>query len=228
MCPMSDVVVESQVRLVAGLGNPGSDYVGTRHNVGFDVLDALLAKLGGSFEPRRGHQGVYWVGRLAGRPVFFLKPMTCMNVSGASVSSLCRAEGIAPGETLVVCDDMDLELGRLRLRSRGSSGGHNGTQSVIDAFGTADFARLRIGIGKAVGRKDPIEHVLSRFDVSERELVQKVVGLAVDAVKLALHRGVPVAMNAYNATDARPKPPEEAKSGTGKGSQEAGTSTVSA
>ena len=198
-----DAAGEAQVKLIAGLGNPGRDYVGTRHNIGFEVVDALLASLGGRFEQHCGHQGLFWTGRLAGRPMFILKPMTFMNASGESVSSLCRAELIAPSEVMLVCDDMDIELGRLRIRTRGSSAGHNGVQSVIDSLGTADFARLRVGIGRRAGERDTIEYVLSRFEESERGLVGKVIKLAEDAVKLAVHRGGAVAMNAYNGKDAR-------------------------
>lgn len=200
---MGNLFSESQVRLIAGLGNPGADYVGTRHNIGFMVLDALLARAGERFEQRRGHQGLYWTGRLAGRTVFFLKPMTYMNLSGESVLSICRSENIFPNELMVVCDDLDIDLGKLRMRSRGSSAGHNGTQSIIDSLGSSDFTRLRIGIGKASTGRNTVDHVLSRFLGEEQEIVDKIVGLAADAVRLAIHRGVAAAMNAYNAKDVR-------------------------
>lgn len=200
---MDGILSENQVRLVVGLGNPGGDYVGTRHNIGFEVLDTMVARVGSRFERKHGHQGIYWFGRLAGRTVFFLKPMTYMNSSGESISAICRSENIAVGELLVVCDDLDIELGRLRLRRNGSSAGHNGTQSIIESLASSEFARLRIGIGKTSENRSTIDHVLSRFKDDEREIVDKVVALAVEAVRLAIFRGINAAMNAYNAKDVR-------------------------
>lgn len=133
--------------LIAGLGNPGEEYSGTRHNMGFMVVDRLLAKLPKNFEAVHGCSSRYWRGTYAGRTLLLQKPETYMNLSGDAVSALMRREGIEPGEIAVVYDDMDLELGRIRIRRSGSSGGHNGIKSIIGRLGTEAFPRIRIGIG---------------------------------------------------------------------------------
>ena len=130
--------------LIAGLGNPGEEYSGTRHNMGFMVVDRLLAKLPKNFEAVHGCSSRYWRGTYAGRALLLQKPETYMNLSGDAISALMRREGIEPGEIAVVYDDMDLELGRIRIRKNGSSGGHNGIKSIIGRLGTEAFPRIRI------------------------------------------------------------------------------------
>lgn len=186
--------------LIVGLGNPGSDYEGTRHNAGFDVLDRLLSRAPGRFECSRACSSKIWCGRYAGRSLFLQKPETFMNLSGEAVAPLARAEGIPPEEIMVVYDDMDLPLGRLRMRPDGGSGGHNGVASIIESLGTESFPRLRIGIGRDTDRAGR-DYVLSRFEGHEKELYAKTLEAAADAVVLALRRGLSMAMNSCNSMD---------------------------
>ncbi len=183
-------------RLVVGLGNPGRDYARSRHNAGFLVLDALARKHGLRFAHRWAQAHVA-VGPVAGVPVALAKPQTYMNLSGESVRSLLRKLGLSTEALLVVTDDIDMPLGRIRLRERGSSGGHRGVQSIVERLGTDELARLKVG----VGRPDPREaadYVLAEFAHSEREVVAEVVGRAVEALETALSSGISAAMNRYN------------------------------
>lgn len=180
-------------RLLVGLGNPGREYSGTRHNVGFMVLDRLAAAMGATFRAdKKWHADTASNGG-----VWLLKPQTYMNLSGESVSALVRFYQIEPARVLVVLDDMALPLGRLRIRERGSHGGHNGLRSILDHLGTQDVPRLRVGIGSS----DPGEatgHVLGRFAVDERPLVEQSLDRAVEAVRFAQENDLPSAMNKFN------------------------------
>lgn len=183
-------------RLVIGLGNPGREYARSRHNAGFLVLDALARKHGLSFTHRWAHAHVA-IGTVEDVPVALAKPQTFMNLSGESARSLLRKLSLSAESLLVVADDIDMPLGRIRLRERGSSGGHRGVQSIVDRLGTDELLRLKIG----VGRPDPREaadYVLAEFAPSEREAVAEVVGRAVEAIEAALSGGASVAMNRYN------------------------------
>ena len=185
------------LQLVVGLGNPGRRYEGTRHNIGFEVLDRFAG--GAAFAARPEWKGLH---ARAG-DLHLLKPGTFMNLSGESVVAVARFHWFEPGSILVVCDDSALPVGRLRLRARGSAGGHNGLQSIIDRLGTPEFPRLRIGIGGA----DPGElsgHVLGRFGPGERETIDGAVRRAVEAVRCVCERGLEAAMNLFN-----PNPPNE-------------------
>jgi peptidyl-tRNA hydrolase, PTH1 family len=189
-----------ECRLIVGLGNPGSDYQGTRHNAGFAVLESFLGRMPKGFEKSKGHQSALWTGRYAGRALTLQEPLTYMNLSGDAVSSLVKAERIQPEEILVVYDDMDLPLGSLRMRPFGGSGGHNGMKSIIERLGSENFPRLRVGIGRRPGAKAATkDYVLSAFEGDEKELFEKTVGLASDALVMALRRGVQAAMNMFNA-----------------------------
>lgn len=189
--------------LIVGLGNPGPEYAQTRHNVGWLLLDRLLADFLGPVVPDPEHVADSWLwqGRWARRELHLLKPLTYMNLSGRAVGRVARQRGLNPAEVLVLYDDMDLPLGRLRIRLRGSSGGHNGLESVIAEFGTADVPRLRLGIGRQ-GQGGAIDHVLSPFGPEERPVLEEALGLAHEAVRLALRRGLTAAMNEYNAKSA--------------------------
>lgn len=180
-------------RLLVGLGNPGRVYSGTRHNVGFAVLDRLAASMGIAFRADKK-----WQAEAAGDGgIWLLKPQTYMNLSGESASALTRFYQIKPAQVLVILDDMALPLGRLRIRERGSHGGHNGLRSIIDHLGTQDVPRLRFGIGQA----DPgsaTGHVLGRFAVDERPLVEQSVDRAVEAIRFAQENDLPSAMNRFN------------------------------
>ena len=186
--------------LIAGLGNPGAEYRDTRHNVGFMVLDRLAARLPKkNFEEIHGCSSHYLKGMYAGKPLFLQKPETYMNLSGEAVSSLMKRENIGTDGLLVVYDDMDLEVGKLRIREKGSCGGHNGIRSIIEHAGTEKFARIRVGIGHRTGTG--ADYVLSPFEPAEREILDKVLDAAADAVILLLRRGIRQAMNEYNPLD---------------------------
>ena len=186
-------------RLVVGLGNPGEEYVGTKHNAGFLAVDRLLAKLRASFSETRVHDAVYNEGRCKGARILLLKPMTFMNNSGEAVARIAGKFKISPEEILLVYDDMDIPLGAIRVRGGGGgSAGHNGVESVIRFLSSADFARLRIGIGKD-GDGDQVGHVLSEFSGNEGEEFARTLNMAAEAAKLILYRGTNEAMNMYNS-----------------------------
>ena len=191
-----------QIRLIVGLGNPGEEYIKTRHNIGFMLIDRLLEKIPqGSLNKQFQYQSYYWKGSYAGRSLILQKPQTYMNLSGNAVLPLARAEKIAPEEILVVHDDMDIPLGRIRIRKNGSSGGHNGIKSIIHGFNSESFSRLRIGIGKMANGRGSADFVLSEFQGADWELCQKILDTAADAVILALRRDLQSAMNQYNPVD---------------------------
>jgi peptidyl-tRNA hydrolase, PTH1 family len=183
----------SPFRLIVGLGNPGSEYRNTRHNVGYMVVDRLAGAIGAKFQTEKA-----WRAELGKAPDLLLcKPLTYMNLAGEAVRLVTDFYKILPAEILVVLDDMALPVGKLRLRARGSSGGHNGLQSLLDHLGTEDVARLRVGIGMAEPG-DATSHVLGYFNVDEREELEEALGRAVDAINLAQQEGLQFAMNAYN------------------------------
>ncbi|MBE6372575.1 MAG: aminoacyl-tRNA hydrolase [Lentisphaerae bacterium] len=194
--------------LIAGLGNPGSEYRETRHNVGFMVLDRLAQRLPKkNFEEIHGCSSHYLKGTYAGRALFLQKPETYMNLSGEAVAPLLRKEEIGTDGLLVIYDDMDLEVGKLRIRGRGSCGGHNGIRSIIETTGTENFARIRVGIGHRTG--NGADYVLSPFEEDEKPVMDKVLEAAADAVILILRRGLSQAMNEYNPRDYAVSEPEE-------------------
>jgi len=185
-------------QLMVGLGNPGARYAGTRHNVGFLTIDRLLT--GGGAEDGEVHRCDCWLYRLraAGRQLYLAKPQTFMNLSGAAVGKLQRALEVSPRELLIIYDDLDLPLGRLRLRRQGGSAGHKGMQSIIDELGTERIPRLRIGIGRQQPENSVVEHVLSDWAEDELAAVQATIGAAAEAVLCAARRGLTVAMDTYN------------------------------
>lgn len=179
-------------RLIVGLGNPGREYVDTRHNVGFAVLDRIAGRERATWTRERRWQAE--VARAG--PVQLCKPLTYMNLSGQAVKSVASFYKIPPAETLIVLDDLALPLGKLRVRPEGSSGGHNGLKSLIEHLGTQNFPRLRIGIGSATG--DVVDHVLGRFALDEREPLEQSLARAMEAIDCAQTRGLAAAMNAFN------------------------------
>jgi PTH1 family peptidyl-tRNA hydrolase len=183
---------------VVGLGNPGERYRRTRHNVGFMVVDALAARAGARSGAERDDA---WVAEteLAGQPVLLVKPLTFMNRSGIAVERVAGRAGASPQETVVVVDDWALELGRLRIRQRGSHGGHNGLRSLIETLGTDEFPRVRCGIGRGEAVADMAEFVLSPFPPEDVLVVQEMVGQACDAVACVVREGAEAAMNRFNA-----------------------------
>jgi PTH1 family peptidyl-tRNA hydrolase len=188
-----DVEAAPQIRLVAGLGNPGAEYNRTRHNVGFEVVDLLARDWGLSWQHSNNWEA-YWA---KGEKVILVKPSTYMNCSGFAVSAVSQFYKFLPAEILVVFDDMALELGRLRLRTEGGTGGHNGLESIIVSLGTDSISRLRFGIG-AAPHQGATDHVLGRFFEEERPIVEKAVARAADAVKCAIDKGMLSAMNLFN------------------------------
>jgi PTH1 family peptidyl-tRNA hydrolase len=185
------------LRLVVGLGNPGTRYRRTRHNLGFLVVDELAARAGAG----KGHEECdAWVteASLAGSELLLAKPLAFMNRSGVVVERLSARHGVGPGALLVVLDDLALELGSLRIRERGSHGGHNGLRSLIEVLGTDEFPRVRVGIRKGEPPGDLADYVLSDFPQEDVLVVQESVGRAAEAVECVLKEGAPAAMNRYN------------------------------
>ena len=185
-------------QLIIGLGNPEPKYDRTRHNIGFEAVDALARDWGLSWQENKRFQGFIAEGDspLPGK-IRLLKPQTYMNRSGQSVRSVLDWYKLEPESILVIYDDMDLPLGRLRIRLSGSAGGHNGIKSMIAHVGTESFARLRIGIGKS-SEKATISHVLGRFTPQENEVILKVLDLSRKAIELGLKQGLQKAMSLYN------------------------------
>ena len=190
--------MSERICLIAGLGNPGPEYAGTRHNVGFAFIERFLAKLPGSWEKIHAFNSYYWKGTYAGQRLLLQTPLTYMNLSGNAVAGLAAAEKVAPEQIMIVHDDMDLEPGRIRIRANGSSGGHNGIKSIIGQLGTQNFPRLRIGIGKMANGHGSADFVLAKFEPEEQNLMDQVLGMAVDAVILAMRRDLQMAMAQYN------------------------------
>jgi PTH1 family peptidyl-tRNA hydrolase len=184
------------IRLVAGLGNPGPEYAGTRHNIGFIVLEELAAKLGSTWE--KASKGEALTAKCG--DALLVKPMSFMNRSGYPLFAIAQFYKIAAEETLVVLDDMALPLGRLRLRSGGGTGGHNGMESIIMQFGTEEISRLRIGIGEPA-RQASVDHVLGRFLEEEKPVVKSAIEQAAEAVKCAIDNGLISAMNKFNKSE---------------------------
>jgi PTH1 family peptidyl-tRNA hydrolase len=185
------------MKLVVGLGNPGRRYEGTRHNIGFDVLDTVARRHGVEWESApRGIEAL--VARWRTEDTVLAKPLTFMNLSGAAVVALLQFYKIEPIDLLVVVDDVNIDLARLRLRPSGSAGGHNGLKSVIGSLGSEEFARLRIGVGRGDHRRDLADHVTARFESSERSIVAETVDRSADAVELFVAEGIGPVMNRYN------------------------------
>lgn len=186
-------IPKTDIQLIVGLGNPGSEYEHTRHNVGFLAIDVLAKNLGISLTSERRFKGMYG----EKKPHRLLKPTTFMNLSGQSVALCCKWYKIEPATVLVIYDDMDLPLGKLRIRTTGSAGGHNGIKSIIQELGTQDFPRLRIGIGAAqVG--EAVGHVLGKFTLAEMHILEQIFRLTDQAIATMHGSGIAKAMSMYN------------------------------
>ena len=185
----------SGIRLVVGLGNPGPEYEGTRHNIGFALVDQMAqsAALKWSRERKLRSKVASDSSRL-----ILAKPLTYMNLSGNAVSRIARLHGLDPDQILIVYDDVDLPIGKIRFRASGSAGGHNGIKSIIEYLDTKDFPRLKIGIGSADESEGMVDHVLGRFSEEEWKELEKVLANAVDGVNCALSSGLDTAMNRFN------------------------------
>jgi PTH1 family peptidyl-tRNA hydrolase len=193
-----------RVKLVIGLGNPGSKYGGTRHNIGFDVVDEVARRLGLAFESGPG-DAVIARERGDGAQLILAKPMTFMNRSGEAVGVVSRYFRIKVDDILIVVDDVNLPLGRLRARQDGSDGGHNGLRSVMLSLATREFSRLRVGVGRGETRLDLAGHVLSRFATGEIAMIDEMMMRAADAAELFVESGMTAVMNRFNATERSDK-----------------------
>lgn len=185
------------MKLIAGLGNPTPQYEGTRHNVGFEVLDRMAEQYRIPLDTAK-HKGFYGKGRVEGQQVILLKPMTYMNLSGESVAEAARYFKIAPEDVIVVYDDINLDVGRLRIRPKGSAGGHNGMKNIIAHLGTDVFPRIRVGVGMKPPRMDLAAYVLSRFSAEEQAAMEAAYDRACQAAVLLLQGQMGQAMNTYN------------------------------
>ncbi|MBR1965548.1 MAG: aminoacyl-tRNA hydrolase [Lentisphaeria bacterium] len=185
--------------LVAGLGNPGREYENTRHNIGFMVIDKVLEKLNGASVSENGCNSIFYKLKYKGKSVIFAKPQTFMNLSGNAVAALMNREKLDKSNLLVVHDELDLPLGRMRIRKGGSSGGHNGINSIIEMLGNQqDFLRMRIGIGRD---RNVVDYVLGEFKEEEKGLLNEMIDCAADAVIELLKAPASVVMNRCNALD---------------------------
>ncbi len=190
------------MKLVVGLGNPGRKYDGTRHNVGFDIVETLADRHRAEWESApRGVEAL--VARWRAADTVLAKPLTFMNLSGPATMALLHFYKIDPSGLLVVVDEVNLELGRLRARAAGSAGGHNGLKSIIDALGTTEFARLRVGVGRGDARRDLADHVLAKFEPDERPIVADTVARSIEATELFLADGMAAVMNRFNRKEEK-------------------------
>jgi peptidyl-tRNA hydrolase, PTH1 family len=200
------------VTLVVGLGNPGPRYRDTLHNAGFMVVDRLADRHGVAFESAPAEAVTARIRGLGSGGVLLAKPLTFMNLSGHAVADLVRFYKIALDDLIVVVDEVALPAGRLRVRARGSAGGHNGLKSIIGALGSDAFPRVRVGVGRGDARRDLADHVLARVDPVMRATLDDAVARAADAVETCVTEGIEKAMNVFNAPpladDTRSLPPE--------------------
>ncbi|NJN18491.1 MAG: aminoacyl-tRNA hydrolase [Oscillochloris sp.] len=184
--------------LIVGLGNPGSKYANTRHNIGFDCLDMLAERHRLEFRGKRANSLIA-EGTIGATKVALVKPQTFMNLSGQAVSNLRNWYKLDPArEILVIYDDMDLPFGKIRLRERGSAGTHNGMRSIVGQLGNGEFPRLRVGIDAPPGRMDPAAYVLARFGKDQEAELPTLRDTVADATELVIREGVIAAMNRYN------------------------------
>lgn len=189
--------------LIVGLGNPEPKYDKTRHNIGFDAVDELAQIWQMPLKENKRFQGLFAEGVApGGNKIRLLKPLTYMNRSGQSVRAVTDWYKLKPQSVLVIYDDMDLPVGRLRMRLLGSAGGHNGMKSIIAHLGCQDFPRLRIGIGKSDGKKGTISHVLGKFAPVETKIIEEILYTSVKAIELGLKEGIEKSMSRYNGFSA--------------------------
>ena len=183
--------------MIVGLGNPGPKYAKTRHNVGFDVIEAISREfvICLKMHPANARVGR---GRIQGKEVVLVQPLAYMNLSGNPVYQLAQSFGLSCEDMLIVHDDMDLAFGRIKIKEKGGSGGHKGIQSLMDAFGGGDFARLRMGIGRPEAGMNAVDHVLSSFKLEESKMLEHIISRARDATVTVLCNGAKEGMNRFN------------------------------
>jgi peptidyl-tRNA hydrolase, PTH1 family len=185
------------VKLVTGLGNPGKEYAGTRHNAGFMIVDKLAEAFRISMDKNKFNT-IYGRGKIKGNDIILAKPQAFMNLSGQPVQKLAGFYKISCEEMLIIHDDIDLAFGRIKIKEKGGDGGHKGIRSIIDAFGGGNFTRLRIGIGRSEAGADVVDHVLGRFNSEESALLDKIIATAVDAALTILCESAKEGMNRFN------------------------------
>lgn len=184
--------------IIVGLGNPTSKYSGTRHNIGFETIDSIANKMGISVDTKK-HKALIGKGIFGGEKVVLAKPQTYMNLSGESVRELVDFYKINPNDELIVIyDDISLDVGKLRMRAKGSAGGHNGIKSIIAHIGSDVFKRVKIGVGNKPPKMDLADYVLGTFGKEERDIMAETVGRAADAVEVIISEGLNIASNKYN------------------------------
>ncbi len=185
--------------LIVGLGNPGPKYAKNRHNIGFMVVDLLAERVGAQFKVHKRSGAEIVTGMLAQRPVVLAKPRTYMNESGSQVGPLAKFYSVRPKDMIVIHDELDIDFGRIRLKQGGGEGGHNGLRSIANAVGDKSFQRVRIGIGRPPGRKEPADFVLENFNSGERGEVPTICAQAADATELLIELGLEAAQNQVHA-----------------------------
>ena len=188
------------MRIIVGLGNPGAEYANTPHSVGFETVDAIAAAAGVAWEEKRQFRCLWARVAIGGQSCLLVKPQTYMNLSGESVAPIVKYQNATNADLIVVQDDIDLALGRLRIRKGGSCGGHNGIRNIIERLGTQDFTRLKIGVGK--DKSNVVAHVLGKFDPATREIMNREIEGAVKAVIAIVKEGPDKAMNLFNGFNA--------------------------
>jgi PTH1 family peptidyl-tRNA hydrolase len=201
-------IIPSMIRLLVGLGNPGPEYEATRHNAGFWFIDEVARTLRVNLAPERTYFGLAARANLADGPVWLLEPMTFMNLSGKSVSALARFFKIAPGEILVAHDELDLLPGHVKMKLGGSHAGHNGLKDIQAQLGSADFWRLRLGIGHPGVKAEVVNYVLRKPPLEQREAIDKSIEQALSALPLMLEGDMERALMKVHAKPPRPKPPK--------------------
>lgn len=204
------------IRLLVGLGNPGPEYEATRHNAGFWWLEAAARKLGVTLLPQRGFFGLAARANTAAGAVWLLQPMTYMNLSGKAVAALARFYKIAPQEVLVAHDELDLMPGQAKIKCGGGHAGHNGLRDIHAQLGSADYWRLRLGIGHPGVKAEVIDYVLRKPTAEHRELIEQTIARSVESLELLLAGEMERAMMKVHAKPPRPKPAVDAVSGQGQ------------
>lgn len=185
------------MKIIVGLGNPTREYEGTRHNVGFSVIYAISDKYNIKVDTKK-HKALIGKGIIEGEKVILAMPQTYMNLSGESVRELIDYYKCDNEDVIVIYDDISLDVGKLRIRAKGSAGGHNGIKSIISHLGTQEFPRIKVGVGEKPARMDLADYVLGRFSKEEQPLIRESADKASDAVALMLREGISAAMNKFN------------------------------
>ena len=187
------------MKAIIGLGNPGMKYAGTRHNIGFDAVTAIADKYNLSINNKK-FKGVYADGHIAGEKVLLVQPQTFMNLSGECVREVADFYKLNPDEIIIICDDINLDVGRLRIRKKGSAGGHNGLKNIIAHLGTEEFPRIRVGVGEKTEGWDLADYVLARFDKDSEPVIREALANVVGAVETWISDGIDAAMNRFNVS----------------------------